>query len=173
MLKPQDIVVLAWLATHRSQVWRYADLAEALEMSPSECHAAVKRLVHAGLVFVPDDKEQFGIQADAVIDFLIHGVPRVYYAERGPLTRGVPTGVAAPPLAEQFQVGEENPVWPYPKGKARGYAFKPLYRSVPAAALRDPRLYEILALIDALRGGRARERKMAAELLRERLRDGS
>jgi hypothetical protein len=37
------------------------------------------------------------------------------------------------------------------------------------AAKQDPQMYEALALIDALRGGRARERKLAAELLTKAL----
>ena len=42
---------------------------------------------------------------------------------------------------------------------------EPLYKTVPIAARRDPRLYEILALLDALRDGRARERRLAEEHL--------
>jgi hypothetical protein len=36
--------------------------------------------------------------------------------------------------------------------------------------LRDPALYEFLALMDAIRDGRARERKLAEEELRSRIR---
>jgi hypothetical protein len=42
-----------------------------------------------------------------------------------------------------------------------------LYPSVPAAALKDDRLYAILALFDALRSGQARERNAALKLLDE------
>ena len=45
----------------------------------------------------------------------------------------------------------------------------PLYPSVPAAAAEDPRLHELLALADALRVGRARERSMARTELTKRL----
>ncbi len=51
----------------------------------------------------------------------------------------------------------------------RGYAFAPLYRTVPEAALRDPALYELLALVDAIRDGRARERNLAQKALEKRL----
>jgi hypothetical protein len=51
-------------------------------------------------------------------------------------------------------------VWPFPEGEHRGVTLEPLYKSAPAA-LRDPFLYELLALIDALREGRVRERKLA------------
>lgn len=39
--------------------------------------------------------------------------------------------------------------------------FEPLCKSVPKAPRRDPVLYEPLALVDALRDGRARERRIA------------
>lgn len=47
-------------------------------------------------------------------------------------------------------------------------AFSPLYKSAPQAARRDEKLYELLALVDAIRG-RARERDLAARELRKRL----
>jgi len=49
------------------------------------------------------------------------------------------------------------------------YAIEPLYNSVPAAAKSDSLLYEYLALVDALRIGRARERRFAEEELKHRL----
>ena len=46
---------------------------------------------------------------------------------------------------------------------------EPLYKSVPHAALRDPALYELLALVDAIRDGRAREGNLAERDLVHRL----
>jgi hypothetical protein len=43
----------------------------------------------------------------------------------------------------------------------------PLYPTVPEAALRDERLYAILALFDAVRSGQARERNIAQKKLAE------
>lgn len=60
-------------------------------------------------------------------------------------------------------------MWADPKGDTRGQEFRPLYKTAPAAARRDPALYEVLALVDAIRGGRSRERLLAFELLAERL----
>ena len=68
---------------------------------------------------------------------------------------------------------EPPPVWAHAEGKVRGYAFAPLYPTVPAAALRDSRLYELLALVDAIRDGRARERNLAAKELESRLKPGT
>ena len=61
-------------------------------------------------------------------------------------------------------------VWPHPEGEVRGESLEPLYPSVVEAARRDQELYECLALVDALRIGRARERKLAIDLLAKRLR---
>ena len=41
-------------------------------------------------------------------------------------------------------------------GNTRGVGFEPLYKNVPRAALRDPAIYQLLALVDAIRDGRAR-----------------
>jgi len=69
------------------------------------------------------------------------------------------------------QVFAEPPlVWPHPEGKVRGESIEPLYPSAVDAARRDSRLYECLALVDALRIGRAREKKLAIDLLTKRLR---
>jgi hypothetical protein len=83
---------------------------------------------------------------------------------------GGPTSYAAPPLAKLIaQAGDLPPVWPYPDGTVRSYSFVPLHKNEPRAALEDERLYEFLALVDALRNGRARERKLATQELAERL----
>jgi hypothetical protein len=63
----------------------------------------------------------------------------------------------------------EAPVWPSAEGTAKGPGVLPLSANAPHAALADPGLYELLALQDALRIGRARERTLAAKHLKQRL----
>jgi hypothetical protein len=65
---------------------------------------------------------------------------------------------------------ELPPVCPWPDGNTRGIEFESLYKSVPQAALHDPNLYQFLALVDAIRDGRASERKIAERDLVRRLR---
>lgn len=60
-------------------------------------------------------------------------------------------------------------MWPDPEGDTRGNEFSPLYKSVPKAARKDMKLYELLALVDAVRDGRAREREIAIRELKARL----
>ena len=134
-------------------------------MSASEAHAAVKRAVASGLV----DASDRTVRRRALLEFLVHGLRYVFPPEWGGVTRGVPTSYGAPPLRSQFAEGDLPPVWPHPEGTTRGEALAPLYRSVPEAALRDSTLHEWLALIDAVRTGRARERALAAKELERRL----
>ncbi|HED18008.1 MAG TPA: hypothetical protein ENI74_00695 [Gammaproteobacteria bacterium] len=92
--------------------------------------------------------------------------------ERGDMTRGMLTGYAGPPLRDLFvSSSEPPPVWPDPEGGVRGIAFSPLYKSAPKAARVDPKLYELLVLVDAIRAGRARERDIASKELRVRLKN--
>jgi len=103
-------------------------------------------------------------------EFLIHGVKYSFPVERGGITRGVPTAEGAAPLREYFSGSSAlPPVWPYAQGDVRGTAFSPLYDNVPEAADRDPKLHELLALVDAIRDGRAREREIAIRELSARI----
>ena len=143
-------------------------VAADLNMSPSEIHAAIKRLQQARLLHGPELQEKPNISA--LEEFLLHGAKYAFPAEHGQVTRGVPTSFAAPPLKDEIASPDElPPVWPWPEGETRGVALDPLYRTAPAAALRDPVLYELLALVDAIRDGRARERKIAEKELIRRL----
>jgi hypothetical protein len=138
-------------------------------MSASEVHAAVKRAQGSHLLHGSELGERPNYSA--IEEFLVHGLKYAFPAERGELTRGVPTSYAAEPLRQVITPGDEPPpVWPYAAGSQRGIAFEPLYKQAPKAALRDPVLYEFLALVDALRDGRARERKLAEEMIVGRLR---
>ena len=166
MLKPQDIVILLKLVTIGGRPWSYGSLANELAMSPSEVHSGIKR---AGVARLFDSQRKVPL-LQALLEFLVHGVKYAYPPERGPLTRGVPTGYAAAPLKSLInQPDEAPPVWPDAEGRVRGYALAPLYRSVPKAVGRDPRLYELLALVDAVRDGRARERELAVKELSRQL----
>jgi hypothetical protein len=44
-----------------------------------------------------------------------------------------------------------------------------LHRTVTKVALADPKLYELLALVDAIREGRVRERELAVKELTRRI----
>lgn len=169
-LKPQDVYVALKLVASGERRAPYSQLAGELAMSPSEVHASVKRAQAARLLQGPKFHDRPNLAA--LEEFLVHGLKYAFPAERGELTRGVPTSYAAEPLRSAIKQSRElKPVWPHEKGKQRGIAFEPLYRTAPISALRDRVFYEYLVLADALRDSRVRERKYAEQELHRRFQE--
>jgi hypothetical protein len=182
-LHPQDIVVLLKLVASRdlNKRWTYAELSKELLMSASQVFRSAERAEAAHLLVTPPVHFPPGSGEDLprvwmwpnnnnLLEFLLHGVKYAFPVERGGTTRGIQTAEAASPLIQHFpEVFPLPPVWPYPDGLVRGIAFSPLSKNVPQAALRDAKLYELLALVDAIREGRAREREIAIRELTARI----
>jgi hypothetical protein len=173
-LKPQDVVValkIALAASNESSdgpssTPSYAQLAKSLFMSASEAHAAVQRAIASKLLA----QSSAGLVANraAMQEFLLHGLMYSFPGVEGPITRGMPTGAAAPHLSALFDQTQSLAwVWPDAQGKVRGPSLCPLYPNVPAACRLDENLYRMLSALDALRAGAAREREIAQrEVLR-------
>ena len=169
ILRPQDLVVLLRLSQEKGQAPTYATLAGETGLTASEVHAALQRATLAQLAR-KDAAGKPSVVRDALLLFVQHGARYAFPATRAGMTRGMPTGYAAPPLKDKIvQPSEPPPVWPHKNGAARGEAFYPLYPSVPEAAGHNPALYELLALFDAVRGGSPREHALALPMLAERL----
>lgn len=169
-LKPQDILFLLKLVALGRNPWSFNKLANELNMSPSEVHAAAKRALAARLAV--KEGEDIWPNIRNLEDFLLHGIQYVFIPERGEMNRGMPTAYAAEPMVKYIaQDREPPPVWPDPEGEVRGESFSPLYKSAPNAARNDPQLYQLLALVDAIRGGRAREREIAKKELKKRFKE--
>lgn len=164
-LLAQDVVVLAKLVSSRGRRPPLAQLSAELSQSVSQLHLSLKRLTDARLI---DTDGRPNLRA--VEEFLVHGVKYAFPPRRGEPTRGTPTAYAAQPLSEHIEAGADlPPVWPFAEGTVRGVTFEPLHKTAPLAAAKDPVLYELLALIDALRDGRVRERHIAERELKIRL----
>ena len=163
-MQGQDIALLLKLAIHEEDRVPSKNLTESLFISPSEVSKSLKRSAESGLLHVANGEKR--VNRSALLEFLSHGLRYVFPPAKGSLARGVPTAIAAEPLKSRF-LGDSDPpeVWPYAEGTARGISIKPLYKGAPKAALRDPKFYAVLALCDAIRGGRTRERNLAIELL--------
>lgn len=166
-LKPQDVLFLLKLVANKNRSWTFNKLALELNMSPSEVHACAQRTLSAKLALS---------QGDTIIphyrnllQFLEHGIQYVFVPDTGGPGRGMPTAHAAPPFKQEFSETELPPVWPDPDGDVRGLAFSPLYKSAPAASRADSVLYELLALVDCIRAGRAREKNWAIKELSNRI----
>lgn len=165
-IRPQDIAILLKIALSRGAGWRGIDLANELALSPAEISLALGRCRRSRLL----DSSNRKVMRSALLEFLLHGLKYVFPAEPGPICRGMPTAHSAMPLSKQVvSDAHDQYVWPTDDGEVRGQAIVPLYPSAPLAARRDPELYEFLALIDALRAGRAREQTIAAQEIENRL----
>lgn len=166
-LKPQDLFLLLAMPASGGAL-TYPELSALTGLSMSEVHGALRRVEQARLLAFIDKQPR--IIKPAFEEFLLHGARYAFAPVRGGIVGGIPTAYAAPPLNAVIAPSTDPaPVWPHPEGSARGAALIPLYPSAPSAALRNHRLYENLSLFDALRVGNARERKIAQNLLRERL----
>lgn len=153
-----------------SSAWTYSHLSQQIGISASECNEAVKRCLRSGLLYIPRSKQQPEPVAKALLEFIIHGLKYVFPAEEGRLARGIPTGFAAPVLADKLlSAGEHIQVWPDAYGIKTGLTLQPLHKAVPFAVRQDVELYGLLALVDAIRFGKLREEKMAAEILTKEL----
>ena len=165
-LRPQDILVLLKLLASRGREWRQVDLAQELGLSQYEISAALRRAEYSGFL----DRSKKRLNKSALEEFLLHGLKYVYPAKPGAVCRGVPTAHSAPPISKKIVSSPHDQyVWPHDDGEVRGQGIPPLYASAPEAARKDPKLHELLALVDALRVGRARERQIAADELKRRL----
>ncbi len=169
VLRPQDVVVLLRLSLAGQESLSYAALAQDVCLTASEVHAALRRAGAAQLVQkTAEGKPRVLLEPFKL--FLQYGVRYCFPAVRGEMTRGWPTAHAAPPLVEKILQGQDAPpVWPAKDGPVRGLTFHPLYPTVPVAAAHHPALYELLALVDAIRGGSLRERALALQELEKRL----
>ena len=167
-MQGQDIALLLKLAIQDGPRPQSKDLAESLFISPSEVSKALKRCVEADLLYVAGPEKR--VNRSALMEFLSHGLKYVFPPKRGSMVRGVLTAASAEPLKSRFLEDREAPaVWPYAAGKVRGISLAPLYKGAPKAALEDPKFYGVLALCDAIRSGRARERNLAVELLEKEI----
>lgn len=163
MLQPLDVLVALKLAVNDRQ-YTQAKLAAELDVSPSQVNRALRSGVDSGLL----EEGTMHVHGAALNEFLLHGVRYAFPGRVGSITRGMATAHAAPPLNRRIRSGEPL-VWPDASGDARGQSLEPLYRNAVSASRKDSELYEALALLDAIRVGRARERQIASKLLSERI----
>lgn len=165
MLRPLDIATLLHLRLHPADT--YGAMAARLGVSTSTAHGSVARLLTSRLAYT--SAHAMAIMADGpAIDFLVFGAPYAFAPETVPQARGIVTGLKALP-GEAIPGSALELVWPSRLGDARGIGVTPLVPAAPDLPDRDPRLYRLLALVDALRLGDARERTLAHELLRAEL----
>ncbi|EGV28837.1 hypothetical protein ThidrDRAFT_3488 [Thiorhodococcus drewsii AZ1] len=139
-------------------------LESSLHLSKSEISQSLRRSMAVGLAMRSRSDGLPQANVGALLQFIIYGLKYVFPATPARVVRGIPTGFSAPVLRGAV-AGAEQWVWSDPLGTASGQTIAPLYRSVPKAVRQDAQLYTMLALIDAIRLGRAREQSEATRIL--------
>jgi DNA-binding transcriptional MocR family regulator len=163
MLQPSDVVVMLALQSGDGP-WTLRSLADRLGVQHSKVQRALERLAEAGLY----DARGRRLIPHAAEEFLVHALRYLDPIREGPITRGVPTAWAAPPLNAEIVSEDLPPVWPHALGKVRGQSVKPLDERLPFLADEWPEVAELAALADAIRLGDARSRSAARRHLHKR-----
>ncbi len=161
MISQSDVAIAVFLAEHPEAT--FESIASTLSISLSTAHTGVGRL-RESQIMLPDGRR---VNRSALLEFIEHGLRYVFPVAPGRLVRGVPTAHSGPVLADAITADEQY-VWPSPHGTAHGHAITPLIPRAAELAQREPGTYAALSLVDAVRVGRARERKLACEALRAR-----
>lgn len=186
-MKSQDIVILLKLvilqeqeeqkcieqsgwASNREDPYSVRGLESSLGISKTEVNVSINRSVSSGLAVKDRELGRAKPNHRYLYNFIIYGLKFVFPAKPGAMTRGIPTAFAAPMLDNLLvSAGEYINVWPFAEGRDMGQSIKPLFKSVPEAVQKDERLYEYLALVDAIRLGNQREAGLSGERLSEML----
>lgn len=164
-MRPQDIVVLIKIIAYQNNNWRNIDLANDIQISPSEISEALNRCKIAGLI----DSKKRKVNINSFTEFLIYGLKYVFPAQPSAVIKGIPTAHSASPIKEHISSGSDIYVWSNAKGTHRGQSIEPLFKSIPQIVQEDKLFYELLAIIDTIRVGRVREINIAKEELMKRL----
>lgn len=166
LLKSHDIAIALKMVANKKKNWRQSDLAHDLLISQGEIAKSIKRLKQSGIILIDTLSES------QLKKCLLYALPFMFPVEPGAVTLGVPTAISAPGLKKIVVSSgglESTYIWPHSEGKVLGQSIKPLYKNLPAAALKDKRFYFLLSALDVVRTGRAREKKAATKILEKEL----
>jgi hypothetical protein len=166
-MRPQDIVILLKKISPAGYDMKGKDLAQSLNISPSEISESLERSMLSGLV----DSDKKKVNTLALREFLLFGIRYCFPIQVGNILRGMPTYISASPISDAISPGNDAFVWKDKNGSLRGQSIEPLYYSVPEAAARDKDLYRLLVIVDTLRIGRTREREIAINELDKYLKE--
>jgi hypothetical protein len=164
-LKPQDTLLALkyWSLKQDNLDSSVRDIAESISISASEVSKGAKRLIASRLVV--ERNGQMFAESGALLEWLSYGVRYAYPQESVGYGRGMATSWNCPVLRSEMVPPTPALVWPVPGGDVEGAFIKPVHESVPIAASRDERLYLILSLLEAIRGGKPRELAVARNIL--------
>ncbi|SFM25562.1 hypothetical protein [Marinobacter zhejiangensis] len=151
-------------------VYTVRSLESETGIGKSQVSNSLRRCLDVGLAKKDRKSGVPRVNAKRLYEFIVYGAKYVFPAKPGPLVRGIGTSFAAPVLEHRlFSAGEWLPVWPDARGNNKGLEISPLFKTVGHAVRRDPELYALLALVDAIRIGGSREANLAKDLLEKHM----
>ncbi len=165
MLQGVDIAVVFSAALHerRSGDWSAAGVRHELGIPKATLSKSFERLRHSRLV-----REGYINRASlaALLPVLPVLVPARPAGDKQ--VRGIATGHSAPAFGSLFR-GGAGFVWATGDGPDLGLPISPLHPRIPATVLErgETAQYAVLAMLDAVRGGRARELAHGVQGLRK------
>lgn len=168
VVRPGDIYVLAGLLANEGD-WTYRQLAADLRVPHPVVQRALARAAEAGLY----SDSQRKVHLPHFEEFAVHALRFVAPVSLGPIVPGVPAGWAAPPMSALIRSSgdEPPPVWPTAHGRVvRGQALEPLHPAAVEAAPEHEELSAWLSILDSLRAGDVRVRRVAGGQLKKRMR---
>lgn len=165
-IKPHDIIVLLKVLLKGGAGWKYEQLEEELGLSKSVIYRSLSRCAKAK--FISPSPFDYFFHSN-LLEFLQHGIQYAFAVEPGRISKGIPTAHSAPVMNKQIIAENDQYIWPDAKGHTRGQSIEPLDKRVADIIKNDPELYDLLALIDAIRVGKSREKEIAGKLLKEKI----
>lgn len=155
MLRPVDIAVAYYAAMLDQQAgaWSAADIRRDLGIPRATLSEYLGRLSQARIVRGKFVNRKILASLLPLLPSLVPTSP-----VGGEPVAGLPTGFAAPVFGGHF-VSNALQVWELSDARVRGLPIAPLHPEIPERIARsdDLRRYALLAYLDAVRGGRARE----------------
>jgi len=164
-LKPQDtLLALKYCSMNQSdQMSSVRGISESISISPGEVSKGTRRLVASKLVV--ERAGRMYAESGALLEWLCYGVRYAYPQESVGYGRGMATSWNCPVLESEISPPSPPWVWPVQGGDVEGALIRPIHNSVPLATSRDEWLYRVMALLEAVRGGKPRELAIARDML--------
>lgn len=171
LIRPVDIVVLVHLYVEQSRrrsslsyfdqdLWTYQRLADDLLLPKSTLFRSIQNAESGRLL---NSKR---LNEARFIHFLMYGVPVIFPATPGAMDIGTPTSMTANLFGSAYQLVSTTPhIWPNPNGQIKGITVEPLHACAIGLAERDSDAHRILAAVDGLRLGGARETETSLAFL--------
>jgi len=195
-MKPQDILLLLKIISNNNDQWKQKQIAEELSMSQSEVSECVARCKYSGLLD-SKGKKVFRLALMEFLQYgiayvfpqkpgpVVKGIPTAHSVEPlkneivstehyvWPTSKGRVRGHSIEPLypsvvkvVEQYL---EHGNYNNHINEEQDSNFHKMLAILDSKHAQEKTLYEMLALVDALRVGRAREKEIALKEIKKRI----